>query len=72
MPIYTFRCTRCEHVFEELQTISATPPPCPYEIAGPGGGTEPCAAPTVKVPSAVSRPLGGDTPIHFRNRRENR
>ncbi len=71
MPTYTYRCTdpNCGFVFEEMNTIAnGDTAYCP--CAGPGGGS--CGTKAVKIPSQVSRPLGGDTPIHYRNRKENR
>lgn len=72
MPIYTNKCTVCGHVFEDMRSISAPNPPCPNTDANEvvQGGV--CGQPTVRIPSPVSRPQGGDTPIHYRNRRENR
>jgi putative FmdB family regulatory protein len=29
MPMYDFRCTKCEHEFEEVIASSAAPPACP-------------------------------------------
>ena len=29
MPIYEYRCTQCEHEFEEMMQMGAAPPPCP-------------------------------------------
>jgi putative FmdB family regulatory protein len=29
MPMYDFRCTTCEHVFEEITPSDAPPPVCP-------------------------------------------
>jgi putative FmdB family regulatory protein len=29
MPMYDFRCTKCEHVFEEVTKSDAPPPACP-------------------------------------------
>jgi len=29
MPMFDFRCQDCGHVFEELVSNSAAPPPCP-------------------------------------------
>ena len=32
MPIYLYRCDRCERDAEELQTLSADPPDCCGEV----------------------------------------
>jgi putative FmdB family regulatory protein len=29
MPIYDHRCTKCDHLFEELLALDAAAPPCP-------------------------------------------
>jgi putative FmdB family regulatory protein len=29
MPMYDFRCTKCEHVFEDIVPSDAAPPVCP-------------------------------------------
>jgi putative FmdB family regulatory protein len=29
MPMYDFRCTKCEHVFEDIIPSDAKPPVCP-------------------------------------------
>jgi len=75
MPFYTNKCTICGHVFEDMRSISAPNPPCPAVVAQteglPQDGTTQCEGPTVRIPSPVSRPLGGPTPIYYRNRREN-
>jgi len=34
MPIYVFKCPECEHEFEKLQRLDATPPECPKCGAG--------------------------------------
>ena len=70
MPIYTYRCTACGNVFEELLPMSAPPPACPAMLTNEQGGHYSCEQATVKIPSPVSRPLGGDTPIHHRNWKE--
>jgi hypothetical protein len=73
MPIYTLKCSSCGHVFEDLLSISAENPPCPALLTGDLGTlAHTCGQPTMKIPSQVSRPLGGDTPLHYRNRKENR
>lgn len=60
MPIYTYRCQTCEHRFEEFRSLAdGDTCDCPIALCGGTG---------IKVPSPVSRPLGGDTPIHYRNR----
>lgn len=45
-------------------------PACPaIDLRGrPEDGPQPCLGETVKVPSPVSRPLGGSTPLFYRNR----
>ena len=64
VPIYTYLCPACGNVFEELRSIADdSDVMCPIA---------PCVGIGGKIPSQVSRPQGGDTPIHFRNRRENR
>jgi putative FmdB family regulatory protein len=29
MPMYDFRCEKCEHVFEDIVPVDGAPPPCP-------------------------------------------
>ena len=29
MPLYEYRCTNCQHVFEKVHEVGGTPGPCP-------------------------------------------
>jgi putative FmdB family regulatory protein len=42
MPIFEYRCTKCEHEFEDILAASAPAPPCPQ-----------CGAPTEKQLSGL-------------------
>jgi putative FmdB family regulatory protein len=35
MPVYEYRCTRCNHLFEEFHQVGGSPGPCPV-CGGPG------------------------------------
>jgi len=35
MPVYEYRCTRCNHLYEEFHQIGGAPGPCPV-CGGPG------------------------------------
>lgn len=66
MPFYDFRCTKCGHTFEEMQSVNAPNPPCPNKDANEVEQGGVCCGETVKVPVRVSWPQGGPTPVHYR------
>lgn len=72
MPVYAYRCTSCGHIFEEMMGMKDPNPACPRVLdhitTMSGDAAVICLGESVKVPSPVSRPLGGDTPIHYRDR----
>jgi putative FmdB family regulatory protein len=42
MPVYEYRCTKCEHLFERYQAVGEAAPECPT-----------CGSPTRKVYASV-------------------
>ena len=49
MPLYDFKCTECEHVFEIIQKYIDPNPKC-----------EECGEPTIRIISGTSFTLKGD------------
>ena len=49
MPLYDFKCTECEHVFEIIQKYTDPHPKC-----------EECGEPTIRIISSTSFALKGD------------
>jgi len=49
MPLYDFKCTECEHVFEIIQKYIEPNPKC-----------EECGEPTIRIISRTSFTLKGD------------
>ena len=49
MPLYDFKCTECEHVFEIIQKYIDPNPKC-----------EECGEPTIRIISGTSFALKGD------------
>ena len=49
MPVYDFKCTECEHVFEIIQKYTDPHPKC-----------EECGEPTIRTISITSFVLKGD------------
>ena len=60
MPIYRYRCLN-GHEQEVYQTFKEA-------VDDPRPGCPSCPELMSRVPAPVSRPLGGDTPVYFRNR----
>lgn len=58
MPIYDYECPACGHRSEEMHPVAGSSDPiiCP------------CGTEMKKVPSRVSPPQGGPTPVFFPNR----
>jgi putative FmdB family regulatory protein len=54
MPVYEFRCTKCGHEFEKLQSISAPNPKCPASEDGLA-----CEGATKKIISRTTFHLKG-------------
>ncbi len=54
MPLYEYRCTKCEHEFEQTNKMDSPNPPCPKQ----NEGTQ-CGCDTVKLVSKSSFYLKG-------------
>lgn len=59
MPIYEYRCQKCQFEFDKLVSLRDPNPKCPREVPAPKGGTELCQGPTEKKVSRGSFVLKG-------------
>ncbi len=66
MPIYRYRCTVCQHEFEEIMGHKDPNPACPAMLNEASRYDENCFGDTVRIPSIPGPPQGGPTPRFYR------